>query len=126
MAGPLIDELRRCFPVANLRGWDAAAAPETIAAAFDVDAKPGLDSAIAGANLVVIANNHPCFQDILLDEMGEMLGRPAVVYDFWNHFAARDLRLPEGVRYLALGDGQLPVLHAATPDSRCQPAGENA
>jgi hypothetical protein len=58
---------------------------------------------------VVIANNHPCFQDMLLDELAEGLARPALIYDLWNHFAARDLRLPRGVAYMALGDGQLPL-----------------
>ena len=40
---------------------------------------------------------------------GTRLARPALIYDLWNHFAARDLRLPRGVAYIALGDGQLPL-----------------
>ena len=112
MVRPLLNELRRCFPRARLRGWDAAVTADAISAAFKVDAKSDMASAVAGANLVLIANNHPYFQEILLDEMAEELGRPALIYDLWNHFSARDLKLPAGVFYMALGDGQLPVLPA--------------
>jgi nucleotide sugar dehydrogenase len=109
MAKPLLAELRRCFPQAGLRGWDAVVKPAVISATLGIDAKPDLAAAVAGANLVVIANNHPCFQEMLLDELAEGLARPALIYDLWNHFAARDLRLPRGVAYIALGDGQLPL-----------------
>jgi nucleotide sugar dehydrogenase len=109
MAKPLLAELRRCFPRARLRGWDAVVKPHIISATLKIDATPDLGAAVAGANLVVIANNHPSFQDMLLDEMAEELARPALIYDLWNHFAARDRRLPRGVAYIALGDGQLPL-----------------
>jgi nucleotide sugar dehydrogenase len=112
MAKPLIDELRRYFPAAHLRGWDAVATSQAIGETFNIDAGRDMASTVAGANLVLIANNHPCFQELLLDEMAEELGRPALIYDLWNHFAARDLRLPDGVFYMALGDGQLPILPA--------------
>jgi nucleotide sugar dehydrogenase len=109
MAAPLLNALRGCFPGARLRGWDAVATPQAIATAFAIEAAADLAGAVAGAHLVLIANNHPSFQELLLDEMAEALARPALIYDLWNHFAAADLPLPEGVRYIALGDGQLPL-----------------
>jgi hypothetical protein len=86
--------------------------PGAIAATFAIEAPAALAGAVEGAHLVVIANNHPCFQDLLLDEMADALARPALIYDLWNHFVAGDLPLPSGVRYMALGDGQLPLLAA--------------
>jgi UDP-N-acetyl-D-mannosaminuronic acid dehydrogenase len=112
MARPLVNELRQCFPRAHLRGWDAMVKPEASAAAFEIEAMPDIAAAVAGAHLVLIANNHPCFQELLLDEMAERLARPALIYDLWNHFASSELELPEGVEYIALGDGQLPLLPA--------------
>lgn len=115
MAIPLVEELRRSFPDAHLRGWDAVVSPDTIASVFKIDAIPDITKTVAGANLVLIANNHPYFQEIVLDEMTDNLSRPALVYDFWNHFALRDITLPKGVRYIGLGDGQLPVHLAGAP-----------
>lgn len=109
MAKPMVEALRRAFPNATLRGFDAVVAPEAISATFGIAPMPSMEAAMEGANLVLIANNHPCFQGMILEDLAETLARPAVVYDFWNHFAARDLDLPEGVRYVALGDGGLPV-----------------
>jgi UDP-N-acetyl-D-mannosaminuronic acid dehydrogenase len=110
MTRQFIDELRKCFPSASFRGWDAMVAGDQIASEFNVT--PGRDVAntVSAANLIVIANNHPKIQEILLDELAEVVGRPAIFYDLWNHFAARDLSLPDGVRYIGLGDGQLPLI----------------
>jgi len=109
MAGPLLNALRGSFPGAQLRGWDAVATPAAIGQTFKIEAAVDLASAIADAHLIFICNNHPCFQELLLDEMAESLSRPALIYDLWNHFAAADMVLPKGVRYIALGDGQLPL-----------------
>lgn len=109
MAKPLIDALREHFPTATLRGWDAVVRPQEIAKEFGVSPCDSIQLALNGAHLVIIANNHPCFQEVLLDEWAETLARPGIVYDLWNHFSARTLDLPEGMRYLGLGDGQLPI-----------------
>jgi UDP-N-acetyl-D-mannosaminuronic acid dehydrogenase len=31
------------------------------------------------------------------------MARPGIIYDYWNNFDAGDLRLPAGIRYMALG-----------------------
>lgn len=110
MAKPLVAALRRHFPGARLRGFDAVVDAAATRQVFDIEPVGDVASALAGANLAVIANNHPAFQDLVLETLTPAMARPALVYDLWNHFAARDLDLPDGVRYGALGDGTLPIL----------------
>ena len=38
-----------------------------------------------------------------VERLADRLARPGLVYDFWNNFDARELRLPEGTGYMALG-----------------------
>jgi nucleotide sugar dehydrogenase len=99
---PLIAELTRLFPGARLRGYDAAV-PVDAVAATGVEACATLEDAFAGSHLVVIQNNHPQFAAMDLAGMAKSMAKPALVYDFWNNFRTQDLRLPEGVRYAALG-----------------------
>jgi nucleotide sugar dehydrogenase len=102
MARPILAALREAFPGASFRGWDAVVpAPEI--AAFGLDPRPSLESAIDGANLVVIANNHPVFAAMPLATLAETLARPGLFYDFWNNFDARALTMPAGTGYMALG-----------------------
>jgi UDP-N-acetyl-D-mannosaminuronic acid dehydrogenase len=110
MAKPLVDSLQIAFPGSQIRAWDAMVAPQIVSQEFGTIAPVDMLTAITGANLVVIANNHPCFQEIQIDECVKLLGPTAVIFDFWNHFSVRDLRLPDGIRYIALGDGQLALL----------------
>ena len=103
MAKPILDALVRAFPQSVLRGYDPMVAPENIRA-FGLEPLPTLEAAMADANLVVIANNHPAFADMPLETLSEHLARPALVYDFWANFDARELRLAPATGYIALGN----------------------
>ena len=109
MARPLLSAIRAEYPTAFLRGFDALVRPEIIGEAFGIEPMPNIDAAISGANVVVIANNHPCFENLGWEDRSRMLSRPAVIYDLWNQARASELRLPEGVAYIGLGDGRLGI-----------------
>jgi nucleotide sugar dehydrogenase len=104
MARPILAELRRQFPKAAIRGFDAVLAPETARKFFDFDVVGDLESAFAGASLVVVANNHPIFESMAISYLAESMRRPGVIFDFWNNFSARETDLPPGVAYTGLGD----------------------
>ena len=55
-------------------------------------------------NLVVILNNHNVFSKMLIEKISKTLEKPAVIYDFWNHFDSDKLNLPEQVEYISLGN----------------------
>ena len=105
MAKPILTALRAEFPNATFRGYDALVTAEAAKEFFDLDTVPTIEAALDGANLVVIANNHPVFPGMPLENLAGSLARPAIIYDFWNSFSARNLELPEQVTYCGLGSG---------------------
>jgi nucleotide sugar dehydrogenase len=106
MAKPILAALRGHYPRATFRGFDAMVTPDEVRRVFQIEPAASLEAAMRGAHLVVIANNHPCFPAMPLERLADGLSRPAVIYDFWNNFDARDLVLPMGVDYVGLGVGK--------------------
>ncbi|MBP2292296.1 nucleotide sugar dehydrogenase [Azospirillum rugosum] len=102
MAKPLYDELRTRFPNARWRGFDAVVAPDDIRG-FGLEPAGSMAEAVDGANLAVILNNHPVFTSMPLPDLASRMDRPGVIYDFWNNFNSREVDLPEGTAYVALG-----------------------
>jgi UDP-N-acetyl-D-mannosaminuronic acid dehydrogenase len=102
MAVPIIRELKARFPGARLRGYDAVVAANDIAG-LGLEPETDMTKAFAGANLVVIANNHPCFSETAILKGMAGMARPGAVYDFWNNLRAPGAGLPDDVRYVALG-----------------------
>jgi nucleotide sugar dehydrogenase len=108
-ARPILDALKDAYPDATWHGYDAMVPPDIIRE-FGLEPAASLSDAFNGANLVVIGNNHPAFAGMSIEILGDHMARPGLVYDFWNHFDARDLDLPEGVGYMALGAHGLAAL----------------
>ena len=102
MAKPLFEELRTRFPQARWRGFDAVVAPDDIRG-FGLEPARSMAEAVEGANLAVILNNHPVFTSMPLPDLANRMDRPGVIYDFWNNFNSREVDLPEGTAYVALG-----------------------
>lgn len=101
-AKPILDALRTVFPHGRFRAWDAVV-PGSEIEAFGLEPVQSLESAVAGANLVVIANNHVVFADMPIETIAESMANPGLVYDFWNNFNANGLNMPAHVRYMTLG-----------------------
>jgi UDP-N-acetyl-D-mannosaminuronic acid dehydrogenase len=104
MAKPILAALRASFPSARFRGFDKVVEAATLRDVFQVEPVATIDKAFAGSNLLVIANNHPCFEQMPLPLLAERMARPAVIFDFWNNFASATMELPEGVIYTGLGE----------------------
>lgn len=102
MARPIFNEIKKQFPEATFLGFDPVV-PKKIIAEFGLQPCEKLEDAFHGAHLVLILNNHPLFGKMNLEELAAGLKKPAVVYDFWSNFSGRELSLPDGVGYMALG-----------------------
>ena len=102
MAKPVFESLKRRLPRATWRGYDAVVAPSDIRD-FGLQPCASLNEALSGAHLAVILNNHSVFAAMPIEDLATCMGRPGLIYDFWNFFNAPDLHLPAGVRYMALG-----------------------
>jgi nucleotide sugar dehydrogenase len=101
-ARPILDALRDTFPTAHYRGFDAMVARDEIEG-FGLESCADIKTALTGANVAVIANNHACFASMPLPELAAAMAKPAVIYDFWNTFDVGSLALPDGVDYMPLG-----------------------
>jgi nucleotide sugar dehydrogenase len=101
MARPIVAALRRRFN-ASWRGFDAVVGSAAISE-FGLDPFPSLENVLDGAHLAIITNNHPVFTGMPIETLARRMAQPALIYDFWNHFDARDLRMPPHVGYMALG-----------------------
>jgi nucleotide sugar dehydrogenase len=102
MAKPVLEALVAAFPGATFRGFDAVVAESDIRD-FGLLPLGTLPEAFDGTNLAVILNNHPAFSSMPIGRLAAQMGRPALIYDFWNCFKATDLHMPAGTGYMALG-----------------------
>lgn len=102
MARPILHALREAFPGARFKGFDAVVPPQEVRR-FGLEPADSLADALSDASLALILNNHPVFQSMPLSTLARKMKQPALVYDFWNCFEAKDLHLPPGVGYVALG-----------------------
>ncbi|MDX2227619.1 MAG: nucleotide sugar dehydrogenase [Verrucomicrobiae bacterium] len=112
MARPILAEIRKAFPNAVLRGFDAHVAAEAIRS-LGLMACPTPEEAFAGAHLVLILNNHPLFANMPLETLAEPMAHPGLVYDYWNNFTASDLNLPPHVGYIGMGSHGKALLPAS-------------
>jgi UDP-N-acetyl-D-mannosaminuronic acid dehydrogenase len=94
--------LRKAFPGAQFRGYDAVCAPKQIAE-FGVEPAETLEAAFTGASLVVILNNHPVFENMPLSQLAALMQGPGFVYDLWHNFKERELSLPASIGYASIG-----------------------
>jgi UDP-N-acetyl-D-mannosaminuronic acid dehydrogenase len=110
MARPIFSALQQHFPGANCRGYDAVVSADDITL---LGLKPcgTLAEALQGVNIALILNNHIEFEMMPLESLFETMARPSFIYDIWSAFDARELNIPRGCGYVALGShgmGRLP------------------
>ena len=98
----LVQTLHELLPRARVQGFDAVASAKGLQQ-LGVAPLSTVDNAFAGADLVIIHNNHAHFEDLPLGALSGAMASPAYIYDFWNLFDARALTLAPGRHYLGLG-----------------------
>ena len=65
-----------------------------------------LEDAFEGASLALILNSHGAFASMPVEALAGRMAKPGFIYDCWNNFMDRPIRLPRGVEYVALGSHQ--------------------
>jgi UDP-N-acetyl-D-mannosaminuronic acid dehydrogenase len=84
----VISELQRLRPEARLRVFDPVADRSTIESlGLEAAIYPDANSAIEGAQVAVITNNHPQFASLGFSSLTRGLAEGGFVYDFWNHYS---------------------------------------
>lgn len=107
MAKPILEALREAFPTGTFAGYDPVVASADIETFFAMPGLAGLEAAFDGADIVVIANNHPVFSNMDLAALARRMRRPGVIYDFWNMHDDVAVAMPPGIDSLALGSETL-------------------
>ncbi len=102
MAIPVLHALQAEWPDAQFRTFDPVVPLDKLQN-FGGTPCADLGVAMKEAHLAVILNNHPLFGSERLVEVADLMARPGLIYDFWNHFSQRDTEFPAGIGYMALG-----------------------
>ena len=104
MALRVIEAIRVKSPDAALSLYDPVCTTDQLAAAVPcVDIAETLQDAVDGANVAIIANNHPDLARLRPRRLLEAMAPDGFIYDYWNHFS--DLRPYElGPSYFAVGN----------------------
>lgn len=101
MAAHILSAARARWPLAQYQAYDPIVAPEEFAQ-FDLSVCKTLEEAFDGASLVLIQNNHKAFGAMDLQALMARMTGPALVYDYWNLFAGKEIAAGN-VRYGGLG-----------------------
>jgi nucleotide sugar dehydrogenase len=102
LAIPLVQELKKQFPKAQLCGYDPLV-PKAETEKLGAVPCASVEDAFKDAHIVLFHTNHPLFEKLDLPELAESCARPAIIYDYWTQFTAEEMFLPERVAYMSLG-----------------------
>lgn len=96
----VLDALVASGRCAEIRVYDPVVErPALEALPYDVTVADDFQAACAGADLVVIANNHPQFSRIDLDQTILSMNDDGLVFDYWNNLGDRPSDLLQGTYY---------------------------
>ena len=56
------------------------------------------------SSLVLIHNNHVKFSKLNINKLSKLMKKPGLIYDFWNNYSQSKIKLPTGIKYMALGN----------------------
>lgn len=100
----IIDELRKTDAIGQLRVFDPVILgnmPEEISAIATVHTS--MKEAVANVDIVIIANNHPCFARHSIDEYVGGLNENGFIYDYWNNLESEPVNKRRNV-YFTVGN----------------------
>ena len=102
MVRPIMNALMNNFPNAEIYGYDALV-KEMWARELGLQHAPSLEDAFQDAQIVIIQNNHSVFSAMDIGQLALLMNKPGLIYDYWNQFTRRGVRMPDGVYYTGLG-----------------------
>jgi UDP-N-acetyl-D-mannosaminuronic acid dehydrogenase len=69
-----------------------------------ISKKLSLKNSFSGFDIIIIHNNRKSYSKINLNYYSRFMNKNGVIYDFWNNFNKKKLKLSNYVEYLALGN----------------------
>ena len=102
MVFPIIDSIKEMFPKSYIYAWDPIVKVEKVGS-LGLKAVDMFEDSFRDKDLVLILNNHPFFQNILLKKETNKMRKNGLVYDLWNHFSNESYEMSNNVIYMGLG-----------------------
>lgn len=104
MSVKVLDAVKKAFPDSRIGLYDPVIDPDVLSREFPNERTfSRIGDAVSGANVVIIANNHPALGAIWPRTLNEFIAPDGFVFDYWNHFS--HLPLPErGDSYFGVGN----------------------
>ena len=100
----VIDELAARDDVDEIRVFDPVVARADLEALpQDVTVYGDFSEACEGADLVIIANNHPAFAKIDVEQIASSLAEGGFIYDYWSNLEQQPAEVLSG-RYFTVGN----------------------
>lgn len=103
LAKPILAELKKTFPEAEIVGYDPATKPSEVSAYLGIPSSETLEEAVSGAHVAVIQTNHAMFRTFDMDAAAALMARPGIIYDYWALRGENAFNVGDGVRYCGLG-----------------------
>jgi UDP-N-acetyl-D-mannosaminuronic acid dehydrogenase len=104
MSLKVLDMLNQLRPDVSVHAYDPVISPAVLLQDVpSIIPHHTLDEAINGASVVIIGNNHPMFEKIMLTEWLEIMKVDGFVYDYWNNLKKNYPKSCDD-KYFVLGD----------------------
>jgi UDP-N-acetyl-D-mannosaminuronic acid dehydrogenase len=104
MSLKVLDTLNQLRPDVSVHAYDPVISPAVLSQHVPgIIAHDTLDEAIKCASVVIIGNNHPMFEKIMLTEWLEIMRVDGFVYDYWNNLKKNYPKSCDD-KYFVLGD----------------------
>lgn len=102
MSLKVFEELKKKFLGSKFYGYDPIVDYDKIKKKKITPVK-NIIAAFKKKNLVVITNNHIQFSQMNIEKLASNMNSPGIIYDFWNHFSKKKMKLPQNIKYISLG-----------------------
>lgn len=100
MAIRVIDAIRDTGRFGDIRVFDPVISATVLNAQLPgIVACETIDEALADIDLAIIANNHPAFSRIAVDDYRHKIGGSGFLYDYWNHLESEPKEKKSGFYY---------------------------
>lgn len=105
LAAPIATAIKEILPTALLTGFDPVV-PQFKIKNMGLSPVDNFKHGISDTSLVVIANNHPFFTTLSLNEIAKQMRPNGLIIDLWSTYNENDFLSLENVRYLSLGNSK--------------------
>jgi len=102
---PIFEALKTAFPNGDFVAFDPVVEADALRE-LGMNPVASLPEAFEGASLALVLNSHGAFASMPVEALAGRMAKPGFIYDCWNNFMDRPIRLPGGVEYIALGSHQ--------------------